>query len=107
MSGMVAKTLSGPTQLTTSAVTQYTVPAATTTRVREIRAVNTSGSAAKVYVSVGADAAPTRVWSGLTVQPNSVLVDDCYLPLAAGTIVQAYSDTGSAITLTLTGVESS
>lgn len=95
----------GPTQLTNSAVTQYTVPSATTFHLRDIEVANTTGSDRTVTLSIGADAAGTRLLPGLTVKANGLLQWQGYVALAATEIIQAYADSGSALTLTISGVE--
>lgn len=97
--------IAGPTLLTGSAVTQYTVPASTTTILRDLRAANTTGTSASIFVSIGADAAGTRLWSGLFVPANGTLDWTGFIVLATGETFRAYSGTASALTLTASGVE--
>lgn len=102
----VGKRLVGPTLLTGAAATQYTVPSATTTTVRGIKVTNTTGIPATLFISIGADAAGTRIYSGVSVPGNGSLDWSGYLVLSVGEIIQAYSGTASALTLTISGVES-
>ncbi len=104
----VAKRLSGPSQLTAAAVTKYTVPTTTpvtTTIVRSIVATNVTGSAVTFTLSVGTDASGTRVYSGITIPAYGVLDWSGFLVLATTEIVQAYSNTASAVNLVVSGVE--
>lgn len=99
------KRLSGPTLLTAVAATQYTVPAATTTSVRNIHAANNTTQPATFTLSIGADAAGTRFFPAVTVQPNDVYDWQGLLVLNPAEIVQAYSGTASALILTMSGIE--
>lgn len=101
------KRLSGPTLLSNSAATQYTVPGSTVTTIREVHVANTTGSAATFFMSIGTDAAGTRLYSGLSIPANSVMKATGSTVLAATETIQAYSGTNSALTLTISGVESS
>lgn len=95
----------GPTLLTAAAATMYTTPGATQFVWKFLRIANTSGTAATVTVSIGADAAATRIFGGETVPANGSITFDLWLPLAATTIIQAYSGTNGVCTFTAGGVE--
>lgn len=71
----VAKRLFGPVVGTGSEATLYTVPALTTATVQSIRVVNTTGGALTFKMSIGADAAGTRLFSDYSVPANGVLKD--------------------------------
>lgn len=105
MADMV-KRLSGPTALTTSAVTQYTVPVGTTATVRSIHAANVSGGYAALTVSLGADGAATRLFAGTSIPTTGVLDWSGMIVLTAGETIQAKSDVGAALVLVVSGVES-
>lgn len=100
------KRLAGPTQLGTSAATVYTVPGSTTTVVRDITVANTTGSTATFTLSIGLDAAGTRLYSAVSIPANSTFQRTGSIVLAAAEVVQAYAGTGTALTLTMSGVES-
>ena len=101
-----AKRLAGPAQLTTSAATQYTVPASTTAVVRNIHVANTSAAVAKFTMSIGTDAAGTRFYDEVEIPVDGALDWSGFLVLAATEVIQAKSDTATALTLTISGVES-
>lgn len=103
--GDLAKRLSGPTHLTTSAATQYTVPASTKAIIRNIHAANTSASAATFTMSIGTDAAGKRLWSGHSIPANDVLDWSGFMVLDAAEIIQAFSGSTNVICLTISGVE--
>lgn len=103
----VAKRLVGPTQLTASAATVYTVPASTTTILRNIHVVNTDTVARAFTLSIGADSAATRLYSAATLQPGAMLTWTGFQVLTAGDTLQSFASAVSAITLTISGVEAS
>lgn len=99
------KRLFGPAQLTGSAATKYTVPAGTKTILRQIHVSNPSVSAATFTLSIGADAAGTRVYDAYSIAAGSVLDVWCYFVLEAAEIVQSFSGTASVLVLILDGDE--
>jgi len=100
------KRVYGPAQLASSAATLYTVPASTTAILRYMRLTNTSGSDRTVTVSVGADAAGTRIFSAMTIPASGGSVDwSGFIPLTAGEVIQGYASGASAITAVLAAVE--
>jgi len=98
----------GPTQLTTSYVTQYTVPSATTAVVKEIIVANPTTSAATVTVSVvpsgNSASAANNIIGGVSVAANSTLVFDISQVLATGDAVAALASAGSTLNLLISGV---
>lgn len=99
------KRLSGPSALTTGAVTQYTVPASTSTILRSIHVANTSASApASFTLSIGADAAGTRLFAAYPIPPGGVLDWSGFIVLNAADTVQALASVAT-LTLTMSGVE--
>lgn len=99
-----AKRLSGPSALTTSAVTQYTVPAATTTILRSIHVCNTGSGTGLFTLSIGTNAAGTQLFTASQINVGEVLDWSGFIVLNATNIIQAlYS--GNALTLTMSGVE--
>jgi hypothetical protein len=103
----LAKRLAGPTSLTATAATVYTVPASTKAIVRNIHVANTSAAVATFTMSIGADAAGTRYYDDVEVPVGGALDWSGFLVLAAAETIQAYSGTASVLTLTISGVEES
>lgn len=93
---------SGPQQLTGSATTQYTCPAASIAVVRCIHVSNPSSSPVGLTVSIGADAAATRIYDAFAVAQGAQDLF-CYYPLAAGEEMQAFASTTATLTLTISG----
>jgi len=102
---MAANRLAGPGQLTNAAVTKYTVPANYKTIVRHVHVANPSASAVPFTMSIGADAAGTRLFDAYSIAAGAVLDWFCYLPLAAGEIVQAYGGTTLTLNFEMSGDE--
>lgn len=99
------KRLSGPAQLTGTPATIYTVPAATKTVVRYIHVSNPSASPVALTMSIGADAAGTRIFDALAIAANSEQDFWCYHVLEAAEIIQAWAGTASVLVVTMDGEE--
>jgi hypothetical protein len=99
------KRLAGPATVSNSAATKYTTPGATIAVVRHIHISNPSGSAVTFTLSIGADAAGTRLFDALSIPANSVYEHYCYHVLAAAEIIQALAGTTTVLTLTISGDE--
>jgi hypothetical protein len=97
------KRLHGPAALTGTAATKYTVGSGVRTVVRHIHASNPSGSAADINLSIGTDAAGTRIFDGYSIAADSVLDHFCYYVLEAAEIIQAWG--GTAVIITIDGDE--
>jgi len=100
-----AKRLSGPAALGTTAATVYTVPASTTTILRNVHVSNESAATAWFTISIGTDAAGKRLWYQQDLAPKTSFDWSGFIVLAAAEVVQALAQTASAITLTTSGVE--
>jgi hypothetical protein len=94
----------GPAQLATSAATVYTCPASTIGTMKRARVSNPDSVAHTFTLSIGADAAGTRIYSQVTVQPQNGY--DIWGPftLTAGQIIQAFAD-NTALVLVINGTE--
>jgi hypothetical protein len=108
------KRLAGPAQVTTTPTIKYTTPASTMTIIRNIHISNASGSPAAITISIGADAAGTRIFDSFSVAaaggatPSSAAVMDywCFYVLAATETIVAYSpNNNNALVLTVDGDE--
>ena len=93
----------GPAQVSNAATTKYTVPASSLAVVRHIHISNPSGSAVTFTMSIGADAAATRIFDAYSIAANTVLDHFCYYAVAATEIVQALAGTNNILTLTIDG----
>lgn len=97
--------LSGPALLSAVAATVYTVPAATTTVVRSVHVANTGAASALFTLSIGADAAGTRLYSRILIPPGGTLDWNGLYVAVAGEIIQAFSSVADILTLTMSGIE--
>ncbi len=100
-----AKRLSGPTALTTSAATQYTVPGSTKAVLRSLHVANESGSSADFTASIGTDGAGKRLFKNVPVGVGDSFDWSGFIVLDAAEVVQALASAGTALTLTLSGIE--
>lgn len=97
--------MTGPGQITNAAVTKYTVPALTKSIMRHMHVSNPSGAAVPFTLSIGADAAGTRLFDAYTIAAGAVFDHFCYYVLAPAEIVQAFAGTTLVINLTIDGDE--
>lgn len=106
-----AKRLVGPALIATGPTTVYTVPALTKTIIRWIHVSNPSGSAVTFTLSVGADAAGTRLWSTYSIPAAAAGVTDSvreiypYLVMDAAEILTLSAGTNNILTITIGGDE--
>lgn len=100
-----AKRLAGPALVTNSAATKYTVPAVTKTTVRHIHVSNTSAGAVTFTLSIGTDAAGTRLFDAYTIAAGAVLDHFGIYHLEPAEIIQALAGTTNILTLTIDGDE--
>lgn len=99
------KRLYGPASLTTSAATKYTVGTGVRALIRHVHVSNTGTGALTFTMSVGADAAGTRLFDAYSIAAGAVLDWYPYLVLEAAEIIQALGS-GTALVLTIDGDES-
>jgi hypothetical protein len=101
-------------QPTTTAQTIYTAPANTqnqptpyaTAVIKEIMAVNTSGSPATITLGINGTSAANQILPTKTVNPNdSIVITQLNTALSANDTLQALQGTSGAITLIVSGIE--
>lgn len=96
----------GPVALGNSAATLYTTPSGTDFTVRNVHVANESAVNARFSLSIGVDGAGNRVYHNVEVAGNGGAFDwSGYMPLAAGELIQAFANLPSALTITISGVE--
>lgn len=96
----------GPVAMGTSTTLLYTAPALTSATVRELRVVNTTGSAITFKLSVGADAAGTRLLSDFSVPANGLYKESGWVTqLAAADTIYGHA-ASSGLTIQICAVES-
>ncbi len=102
----IPKRLSGPAQLANAAATVYTVPANRRAIVRHIRLVNPPGAGQEtVTISIGADAAGTRIADALPLADGEHKDIFCYHVLEAAQVIQAFASTAATVVMTMNGDE--
>jgi hypothetical protein len=105
------KRLVGPALIATGPTTVYTVPASTKTILRHLHIQNPSASAVTYTLSIGADAAGTRLFSAFSIPAAAVGVTDSvrdhywYQVMDAGEIITVSAGTNNILTITVSGDE--
>jgi hypothetical protein len=97
--------LAGPAQVSNAAATKYTAPSATVTKVQHIHVQNPSGSAVTFTMSIGTDAAATRIYDAYSIGAGQILDVFCLYVLQPAEIIQAFAGTTNILTLTIDGQE--
>lgn len=105
VTGLVYKRFFGPSQLTGSAADLYIVPTGRVARVLNIHASNPSGSPVDLTLSIGDDAAATRVYDDFEIGADSIESNFDPYDLAAGEKIQGFASTAATVNLTITGWE--
>ncbi len=93
------KRLHGPAALTGTAATKYTTPALIRTVVRHIHVSNTSAGAVTLTLSIGTDAAGTRIFDAYSIAAGAVLDHFCYYVLEPAEIIQAWGGVAGVLTI--------
>jgi hypothetical protein len=99
-----AARLDGPEAIGTAEETLITVAGATTAIIRNIHIANTSAAGATFKMSIGADAAATRLFSDVRVEAYSAFDWSGFLVLGTGETLRAQSGTADVLTCTISGV---
>jgi hypothetical protein len=97
--------LAGPAQVSNSAATKYTVPGSTIAVVRHIQVYNPGTGTVNFTLSIGTDAAGTRLFDAYPILEDVPLVHYCYHVLAAAEIIQALGSVNNQLVLTISGDE--
>jgi hypothetical protein len=92
-------------QLAAAAATLYTVPSATVTVVRHLRAVNADTVLHTFDLYRNGSGDVNRITETITIPAGSSWEDDVYLPLAAADTIQGKADVASKVTLFIGGAE--
>ena len=91
----------GPAQVSNAAATKYTVPTGVKAWTRGIHIQNPSGSPVTFTMSIGADAAATRIFDAFSIPAGTTY--DYYQrhTLEATQTIQAFAGTNNILTLTI------
>ena len=105
------KRLMGPALVATGPATVYTVPALTKTILRHLHVQNPSAAPVTLTVSIGADAAGTRIFDAYSIPAKAAGVTDSvreiflYVVMEAAEVLQLAAGTNNILTATLSGDE--
>lgn len=105
------KRVYGPAQVATGPATVYTVPALTKAVLRYLHVQNPSALAVLLSVSIGADAAGTRIYDTYSIPAKAAGVTDSVrqiwlnIPMEAAEILQLSAGTNNILTVSLTADE--
>lgn len=101
----INKRLYGPAQLPNTTGTRYTVPASTRTVIRHIHLTNPTGGAVTVTMSIGADAAATRILDAYSLAAGTAI--DIWGPytLEATEVIAANASAATSIVAVIDGEE--
>lgn len=104
---MATRRVYGPAQVATGPTTIYTVPSVAGSVqklvIRLISVTNTTGSAATLTMSIGADAAGTRFITALSIPANAYYPIYGPFVLEGGEILTASTGTNNALVITVEG----
>lgn len=93
----------GPAQVSNAATTKYTVPAVSKFIVRHIHVYNPGTGSVNFTLSIGADAAATRIFDAYPVAEDVPLDHFCYYPVEAAEVIQALGSVNNQLVLTISG----
>ena len=106
---ITAKRLVAGSALTAVLATYYTVPAATTTIIKEIWFCNTDTSArtvdAHIVPSAGAAAVANQIFDGLVLQAGETKIYSLSSVLPSGTFLQVLASVAAVVSINVSGVE--
>lgn len=95
----------GPTVLTTSAATLYTVPGSTSFYCRYVSVTNVTASTVAFSLSIGTDALGTRWRSNREVLPYKEYDWSGFLFVPTGTVFQAFASVATSLNIIISGTE--
>ena len=102
----INKRLYGPAQLGNTTATRYTVPASTRAVIRQIYIHNPEGGSSRTYtMSIGADAAGTRLRDAKTIAVGDTHIIYGPFTMEAAEIFAAHASAASALVMVVDGEE--
>lgn len=101
----IPKCVHGPAHLGAVAATLYTVPVGRVLQVRNIHVCNETAGDLTFTLSIGLDAAGTRVFAGEMVNSESTYDSFAPFTLVAGQVIQASASVAASLTITINGEE--
>jgi hypothetical protein len=98
---MFTKRVHGPAAVSNAAATKYTVPTNLRAKTRHIHVSNTSASPVNFTMSIGADAAGTRIFDAYQIAAGDVLDYFGEHTLEAAEIIQAFGSVNNQLVMTI------
>lgn len=95
--------LAGPAQVSNAAATKYTNTSGESTIVRHVHVYNPGTGTVNFTMSIGADAAGTRIFDAYPVLEDVPLDHWCYYVLTGTETIQALGSTNNQLVLTIDG----
>lgn len=99
------KMLYGPAQLAAAAATIYTVPTGRIAVIKNIHVVNGTAGDLTFTMSIGADAAATRIFDKQMANAEDSFDSFAQFVMTAGQILQAYASAATSLTICVDGEE--
>lgn len=97
---MVQKRIHGPALLSSVSALKYTVPVGMRAEINHIHCINPSATVlAKLFMSMGTDAATTRFQDGVEIAAKGQFDDYGPYTLEAGETIEAHSDQNNQMNL--------
>lgn len=103
MAGVPSR-LAGPALVDATSEVIYTCPANRRAIVRHVWIMN-PGAAATFRMSIGADAAATRIYDGVSIAEDVPRNDHVYFVLEAGDTLEASSSADDQMVVVISGIE--
>jgi len=100
---MAKKRVFGPALLAGAAAVLYTVPAGFMFLIRHIHISNPSAGAVDATLSIGADAAGTRIFDGRPMPADDVYDWFGYLPMVAGEDIRGWASAAATLNCEISG----
>jgi hypothetical protein len=94
---MALRRVHGPAAITAAAATKYTVPTGMKGTLRYVRYNNTSAGPVNFTLSIGADAAGTRLWDAVPVAAGDYIDWYPILSMVAAEIIQAFASVAQGV----------
>lgn len=102
----IAHRFHGPAALSNAATTKFTVSANEKAVIRHIHVENTSAGAVNFTLSIGTDAAGTRLFDAYPIAASTVLDHFCFYVLEEAEFMQAFGSVNNQLVLTIDGERS-
>lgn len=99
----IASRLVGPAQIATGPTTVYTVPSNEKAILRHVHIQNPSASAVTFSMSIGTDAAGTRLFDSYSIGAGQVLDHFCMYVLEETETIQLSAGTNNILVVTIDG----